>query len=354
VKIEKKRDLTLPTGVLGLALAHDGAKLFAACMDGHVYEVEVATGAASPFSAKHTSFASGCVLLNDGDILISSGYDGALIWHDTQTRNEIRRVAAHPFWSWQLALSSDGSRVASVTGQYLAGSERYEPAPASEPTVKVFDARSGGLLQAFAHRPPVLSVAFSPDSAHLATANMMGEVRVWDLQTGTCAAEFTTADFTSWGIIKSPHYCGGIYALTFAPDGSTLLCCGMGPMNDPMAGNGKMTWQRWAWNVSPAKMTAQIRDGERGAGLMETLAHHPDGNSFLMGGRQAQGTWNAAIFSAADGGLLASLDTKSRVTRALFDVSGSTLFLAAAIGQPKRENDGSWPSYGRVHIVTLT
>jgi len=354
VKIEKKRDLTLPTGVLGLALAHDSAKLFAACMDGHIYEVEVATGAASPFSAKHTSFASGCVLLNDGDTLISSGYDGALIWHDTQTRNEIRRVAAHPFWSWQLALSSDGSRVASVTGQYLAGGERYEPAPASEPTVKVFDARSGDLLHAFAHRPPVLSVAFSPDAAHLATANMMGEVRVWDLQTGTCAAAFTTADFTSWGIIKSPHYCGGIYALTFAPDGSTLLCCGMGPMNDPMAGNGKMTWQRWAWNVSPPKMTAQIRDGERGAGLMETLAHHPDGNSFLMAGRQAQGTWNAAIFSAAEGGLLASLDTKSRVTRALFDVSGSTLFLAAAIGQPKRENDGSWPSYGRVHVVTLT
>src|ERR1041385_8881790 len=47
-----------------------------------------------------------------------------------------------------------------------------------------------------------------------------------------------------------------------------------------------------------------------------TLRFAPDGN-FLMAGRQAQGTWNAALF-AYDGKLLGSLDTKSRVTRAAF------------------------------------
>lgn len=353
MKLEKNRDLTLATAVLGLAVAPNGQRLFAACIDGAVYEIDIASGSTAPFLGKHESFASGCVLLADGETLISSGYDGTLIWHHVSTRSEIRRLKAHAFWSWQLALSPDGSRVASVTGQYLAGGEKYEPAAAPEPTVKVFDARSGDLLHALEHLPPVLSAAFAPDNAHLATANMMGEVRVWDLQTGTCAAQFTTSDFTSWGIIKSPHYCGGIYSLAFAPDGSTLLCCGMGPMTDPMAGNGKMTWQRWAWNVSPPKIVAQIREGERGAGLMEALAHHPDGNSFLMAGRQAQGTWNAAMFSAAEGTLIASLDTKSRVTRAAFAPDGKTLFLAAAIGQPKREPDGSWPSFGRVHVVTL-
>ncbi|HEX5177093.1 MAG TPA: WD40 repeat domain-containing protein [Chthoniobacteraceae bacterium] len=354
MKIEKTRDLTLPTGVLGLALAPGGDKLYAACMDGHVYDVDLATGAAVSFSAKHESFASGCAVLPDGETLISSGYDGALLWHDTRGRHEIRRVAAHNFWSWQLALSPNSSLVASVTGQYLAGGEKYEPAAAPEATVKVFDARSGDLLHSFAHLPPVLSAAFSPDNAHLATANMMGEVCIWDLRTGNRAAQFTTADFTSWGIIKSPHYCGGIYALAFAPDGMSILCCGMGPMKDPMAGNGKMTWQRWAWNEAPPKTIAQISDGDGGAGLMETLAHHPDGQSFLMAGRQAQGRWNAAIFSTSDGALLASLDTKSRVTRAIYEPDGKTLFLAAAVGQPKRESDGSWPPYGRVHIVTLS
>ena len=79
---------------------------------------------------------------------------------------------------------------------------------------------------------------------------MMGEVRVYRVSKGTGVepvARWTTPDFTSWGTTKTHHYCGGIYALAFSPDGSVLLGCGMGPMGDPMAGNGKMTWQRWNW-----------------------------------------------------------------------------------------------------------
>jgi WD40 repeat protein len=353
MKLEKSRDISLPTGVLGLAAVPDGSRLFAACMDGQVFAVETVNGAATAFSGKHASFASGCVLLPDGQTLISGGYDGALIWHDVESRHEVRRVKAHDFWSWQLALSPDGERVASVTGQYLAGGEKYEPASADGPAVKVFDTRTGDLLQAWQHLPPVLSAAFSPDGQYLAAANMMGEVRVWNVVSGDSAARFTASDFTSWGIIKSPHYCGGIYGLAFAPDGASLLCCGMGPMTDPMAGNGKMTWQRWAWSEAPPKMIQQIREGEHGSGLMETLAHLPDGSAFVMAGRQAQGTWNAALFSTADGKLLTSLDTKSRVTRSLVSADGRTLFLAAAVGQ-SRDKEGKWPDYGRIHVIPIT
>ncbi|MES2569489.1 MAG: hypothetical protein V4710_05485 [Verrucomicrobiota bacterium] len=353
MKLDKPRDLHLPTGVLGLAMSADGARLFAACMDGQLFEVDTATGTAIPFSGKHTSYASHCVVLPDGKTVVSGGYDGCLIWHDVETRNEIRRVQAHTFWCWQLALSSDGTRLASATGQYLVGGEKYEPAPAAEPTVRLFDANTGELLRSFEHLPPVLSVAFTPDGSHLAAANMMGEMRVWEIASGKSVAQFTSPDFTSWGIIKSPHYCGGIYALAFSPDGETLLCCGMGPMTDPMAGNGKMTWQRWAWRESTPKILAQIRDGEHGTGLMETLAHLPDGSAFVMAGRQAQGTWNAALFSSTDGKLLASLDTKSRVTRSLVHADGKTLFLAAVVGQSKPGKDGKWPDYGRIHVVPI-
>jgi WD40 repeat protein len=199
-----------------------------------------------------------------------------------------------------------------------------------------------------------LSVAFTPDGKHVAAANMMGEVRVWDIGEGKLTAQFTSSDFTSWGIIKSPHYCGGIYGLAFAPDGASLLCCGMGPMGDPMAGNGKMTWQRWAWHETPPRMLEQIHDGEHGSGLMEALAHSPADKAFLMAGRQAQGTWTAALFSTEDGKLLSSLDTKSRVTRALFSVDGNTLYLSATVGQPARDKEGKWPSYGRIHVVPVT
>lgn len=354
MKLEKPRNIVLPTAVHGLALAPDQQHLYASCLDGLVYQVDIASGEKVPFEGKHSSFASGCVILPDGKTLITSGYDGWLVWHDVETKKPFRRLKAHDFWSWQLALSPDGSLVASVTGQYLVGGEKYEPAAASEPTVRIYDTQTGDLVREFQHGPPVLSVAFSPDSKYVAVGNMMGEVVIWKVASGISVSQFKSPDFTSWGIIKSPHYIGGIYGLAFAPDGGSLLCCGMGPMGDPMAGNGKMTWQRWAWRDMPPKMMEQIRDGEHGSGLMETITHAPDGSYFLMAGRQAQGTWTTAAFSTTDGKLLASLDTSSRVTRSVFSADGKTAYLGGATGQPARDKEGKWPEYGRIHVVVVT
>jgi WD40 repeat protein len=349
MKLTLAYDHRLDTGILGLAAEPKADRVFAACADGAIYEMDVASGRAKPFDARHTSYASGCVLLPDGRTLISGGYDGALVWHDIERRRSFRRLLAHQFWSWQLALSPDGTQLATVTGQYLPGGWKYEPAAASEPCVKIFDTRTGNLIAARTHTPPVLSCAFSPDGKQLAAANMMGEVRVWDFgsESDAPASQWTSPSFTSWGSIKTHHYCGGIYALAFSPDSQALVGCGMGPMTDPMAGNGKMTWQRWAWRNG--EKLDEIKDGQHGSGLMEALAWHPGGEHFVMAGKQAQGTWNAAIFSATDGTLLHSIDTKKRITQARFTADGDWLILAGANGQPSRKN-GTWPPWGRLQV----
>lgn len=353
MKLTLAHNHTLATGALGLAISPDGSRAFAACADGAVCAVDVATGKAEAFEGRHQSYASGCVLLPDGRTLISGGYDGMLLWHDVETRRCWRRVQAHRFWSWQLALSPDGTRVATSTGQYLPGGWKYEPAAEEEPSVKVFDTATGDLLAAFSHTPPVMSCAFSPDGHHLAAGNMMGEVRVWDMHPSgrdKPVAQWTSPDFTSWGSIKTHHYCGGIYGLAFAPDGESLLCCGMGPMTDPMAGNGKMTWQRWNWRKG--EKLSQIKDGQHGSGLMESVSWQPDGSHFLMAGRQAQGTWNAAIFSAADGSLVHSIDTKKRITHARFTGDGKSVVVAGATGQPQRKQ-GAWQPWGKLQVYKV-
>jgi WD40 repeat protein len=350
MKLTEVHHHNLPTGALGLALAPDGSRAFVTCADGALYEVELASGRVESFEERHPSFASGCVLLPDGRTVITGGYDGMLLWHDVSTRRCWRRVQAHRFWNWQLALSPDGTRVATTTGQYLPGGWKYEPAPGTEPSVKIFDTTTGDRVAEFNHVPPVLSCAFSPDGAQLAAANMMGEVRVWSVVDGKLVAQWTSPDFTSWGTTKSHHYCGGIFGLAFSPDGVSLLGCGMGPMTDPMAGNGKMTWQRWAW--AKGERIDQIKEGQQGAGLMETVSWLPDGTHFVMAGRQAQGTWNAAIFSAADGTLSYLLDTKKRITHARFTADGKTLVFAGTLGQPQRKN-GSWPAWGKVQVYRV-
>ena len=352
MKFEKQQEITLPTGVLGLAAAPDGSRIHAACVDGFIHTA-TPDGRVQRLAEGHDSYASGCVLLPDGRTLISGGYDGCLLWHDVDSGRCFRRVRVHDFWSWQLALSPDGSQVASVTGQYLAGSGNYEPAPESEPSIVVLDTRTGDVRHRFSHLPPVLSVAFSRDGRHLAAGNLMGDVRIHDLSDpARPPVAFRSDAFTSWGSIKSHHYCGGIYGLAFSPDDTALVCCGMGPMTDPMAGNGRMTWQRWAWRETPPREIDRIREGEHGSGLMETLAWHPDGKRFIMAGRQAQGTWNVALFNAEGGTLAASLDTKNRVTRASFLADGS-LWLAACNGQPGPKADGHWPAWGRLQRWSL-
>ncbi|WP_395747031.1 WD40 repeat domain-containing protein [Prosthecobacter sp.] len=357
MKLTRTKQYELPFGVMGLAATPDGSQVYAACMDGSVHAVEMATGKTEVFEKKHDAYGSGCVLLPDGRTLISAGYDGVLLWHDVATRKCVREVKAHAFWSWQMALSPDGKRVASVTGQYLPGGWKYEPAAETEPSVKVYDTATGALVASYGHTPPVLSCAFSPDSRHLAAANMMGEVRVWDTQaaqgaeSGKPVAQWTSPDFTSWGTTKSHHFSGGIYSLAFSPDGNVLVGCGMGPMGDPMAGNGKMTWQRWDWRAG--KKLDQIKDGQHGSGLMETLAWHPEGKHFLMGGRQAQGTWNVAVFSAADGSLVTSLDSKSRLTRARFTADGKGLVASVIVGPGKVKAGQPWAAMGRVQMYSV-
>jgi len=351
VKLVAAKALKLPTAVLALDAHPDGKTLFAACFDGGVYQVTTETGALR-LLGKHESYASGVRYLPKSGQLVSAGYDGALRWFSPTDGKPIRTVKAHQFWSWKMRISPDEQLIGTVTGQYLAGGYKYEPAAEREPSVKVYEAATGNQRWAFSHVPPVLSVAFSPDSRYLAAANMMGEVRVWDLQTGKQAATWTTPDFTCWGIIKSHHYVGGIFDMEFSPDGNDLFVCGMGPMVDPMAGNGKQTWQRFAWKESPPRKVSQIQESDAGHGLMEAVRFHPDHKVFVMTGRLAQGKWNTALFDFASGRLLHATDTKMRTTDSVWLNQGKQLALSGATSQ-ERKKDGRCPDFGHIKLFDL-
>ena len=350
LSVKSVQEIKLPTGVLALDVSSDARNAFASCMDGGVYAVDLGSGKNGKLG-EHGSYASGAALVANSSLLISAGYDGVLQWHDTQERKTVRKVSAHNFWSWQAAVSADGQFIASVTGQYLCGGYKYEPLPEREPSVRVYEAGSGKLMHSFTHVPPVQAVAFSRDGKLLAAGNLMGEVRVWDLTNGRQVTSFTTPSFTGWGIIKGHYYTGGIYALHFAANDEELYLAGMGSTTDPAAGNGKQLWQRFQWREG--RKLSETADGDSGRGLMETLAFHPSGNYFAMGGRLENGKWSLAFFDTKTGALLHALDTKSRVTKAVFSADGLKLFTGEALGQGKPK-DGKIPDFGRITIYNVT
>ncbi|MEJ6579063.1 MAG: hypothetical protein QNL33_05950 [Akkermansiaceae bacterium] len=354
--LKKGKEITLPSHVLDLTLGPD-EKLYAACLDGGIYEVSTGLnllGDAYQEIARHDNYASGLNWSASQNTLVSASYDGDLKWIDPKSeseKKETRSLKAHNFWSWQSRLSPDGTLVATTTGQYLCGGYKYEPAPETEPSVKVFDVATGELRHAFPHTPPVQSVAFSNNGKLLAAGNLMGEVILWDLsQGGQEIARLKTPDFTGWGIIKGHYYTGGVFALLFAPDDQSLYLAGMGSTTDPAAGNGKQLWQKFTWHDGPKKESAATAS-EIGEGLMETLAFHPSGKFFLMAGRIFKGDWNAALFDHQSGSRLHHENVGFRISASTFTPDGKTLYLAGGANQDNPAQEKKW---GRIVIYEVT
>ena len=322
----------LPSGVLGAALSVDQNQLFAGCIDG-VYRLDWNSGEHKKLY-QHRSYASGVVVVDEKTI-VSAGYDGRLHWYDVHADSLSREVDAHSFWSWDLSKSNDGTVVASSSGQYLAGGYRYEPQTSSEPAVRIYDGRQGTLISEFEFGPPVQAVAVSRSGKYVAAGNLMGDVGVWEVG-GQRLASWNTPDFTAFGVIKSHCQIGGIFALTFSPDEQDVLVAGMGPMHDPMAGNGKQRWQRFRWQGEQPEKIAAAKDDQMGEGLMETIAFRPQGDLFVMAGRLRGGAFNAGIFSTETGDLVHSLKTDKRITKAFFSDDGQKLYLCGAVTQSQK------------------
>jgi WD40 repeat protein len=348
---QRTKNLTLPTAALAAAWISD-QELVVGCLDG-IYRVPLDEGSPRRVGT-HASYVSSVAAIPGRGQYLSAGYDGSLQWFDLADDTLLRTLAVHDFWSWDMAVSPDESLVASVTGQYLAGGYRYEPAAETEPSVRILAADSGELLQSLPHVPSVQAVAFSHDSRFVAAGNLMGEIRIWDARTGEQQASWTTPDFTSWGIIKSHCYLGGVFAMRFTPDDTALLMCGMGPMHDPMAGNGRQLWQKWDWKSATPMKLDETHDGESGEGLMEALAVHPSGEFFAMGGRLRGGNLNVGLYRLNDGGKLGSLKSGYRVTEILFSGDGSRMILAGGQGQPGKGEDGRIADFGRVEVYDIS
>ncbi|MFZ4467986.1 MAG: WD40 repeat domain-containing protein [Pirellula sp.] len=341
-------DLKLPTAILGACLLQDHNQMVAACMDG-IYRVDL-SGKSHQRIAEHDSYVSSAVFLPAARMFVTGGYDGKLKWFSAQDNALIREQKVHSFWSWDLAASANGRWLASVTGQYLAGDYRYAPAKETEPSVRILDASDGRVAYSLPHTPSVQSVVFSHDSQWVAAGNLMGQVRVWEVASGVEVGGFESKDFTSWGIIKSHCYLGGIFAMEFTPDNQELIVCGMGDMRDPMAGNGKQLWQRWNWKES--KLVSQTLDKQSGEGLMEALCVHPANDSFVMGGRLRGGDWNGALFDLASGERLGTIKSGYRITEFLFNERGE-LIVVGGQGQPGKNDQGKFSDFGRIEVYEI-
>ena len=166
--------------IQALAVAPDGSWLASASND-EVRVWELATGVRNTLTGHHTGRVNTLVLAPDGSWLASASNDEVRVWElATGVRNTL---TGHTHRVEALAVAPDGSWLASADSDY--GGE-----------IRVWDLATGTAHPTLTgHTNRVWALAVAPDGSWLASADYSGEIRIWDLATGT--ARHTLTGLTS-------------------------------------------------------------------------------------------------------------------------------------------------------------
>jgi WD40 repeat protein/serine/threonine protein kinase len=135
----------------------------------------------------------------DGERLLSSGGGRAIVW-DARTGARLLEIE-HGLRVLRAAWAGDGSRIVTAS---------------LDKTVKLWDARTGALLQTLAgHEKPVTSAELDPDGRRVVSTSLDGTVRLWDAATG---APLRTLTEHTMQILSGRHGVNGALLITASAD----------------------------------------------------------------------------------------------------------------------------------------
>jgi WD40 repeat protein len=273
------KDFSRPVITFAIARADGSDTAYLGCSDFKVYAADFA---ATKFEPKelysHESYVTGVALA--GTTLVSGGYDGKLTWFDTEEGKTIRTHQAHAKWIRKVIASPDAKLFASV---------------ADDMVCRVWDAKTGKIvheLKGHKEKTPndfnsmLYAVAFSADSALIATGDKVGHIAVWDAKSGKELSTCEAPVMYTWDKVQRLHSIGGIRSLAFSPDGKALAVGGMGKVGNIDHLEGKARVEVFDWKAS--KQTAEF-PGDKFAGLVNRLAWAPDGSWLVGAGGAGEG-----------------------------------------------------------------
>jgi WD40 repeat protein len=189
--------------VWGVAFSPDGSRLAAACAFATVQVWHAATG--RQLHTLEVGGARSVAFSPNGALLAAGSHRYVQLW-DAATGRELRRFQGltdvfpgHAGWIRSVAFSPNSAQLAS------AGDDK---------TVKLWDVATHRELRTLkGHTKAVWGLAFSPDGSRLASSSQDGTVKLWDTATG---AELYT--------LKGQTTVGG--SVAFSADGTRLAAAG--------------------------------------------------------------------------------------------------------------------------------
>jgi WD40 repeat protein len=273
------REISRPEILFSVACLPNSDHLVAASSAGKVFELSTAASGPAPRElANHGRYVTSVRLVDEGEIAVSGGYDGRLIWWDLAERRVVRTAQAHSRWIRQLAVSPDGETLASV---------------ADDMVCRLWDASTGNLireLRGHGERTPqhfvsmLYACAFSADGQYLATGDRVGHVVVWHVATGAQLAAIETPILYTWDGVQRIRSIGGVRALAFSPKGTHLAIGGVGRIDNVDALQG------------PSRV--EVFDWQHGERVLEFTGANGIINKLIY---QPQGQWLCALGGGSNG-----------------------------------------------------
>ncbi|MFO0947033.1 MAG: WD40 repeat domain-containing protein [Planctomycetota bacterium] len=250
-----------------------GKFLFTGAQDYLIQRWDLASGKPVPLEG-HGSWVRAFAFSKAGDVLISGGMDGHLLfWRFSEEQPKpMKDLAAHEGWIRSLAVSPDGQWLAS------AGNDAI---------VRVWSVAEGTKVSELkGHQRHVYSVGFHPEGKHLVSADLMGVVKVWELESGKPVRDLDAAVLHKYdGGFHADI--GGIKGMSFSPDGGLLACAGITEVSNAFAGLGKPIVVTFDWTEGKQKEILKPRDDFTGTAWRPL--HHPAGFWFAVGGGHGGG-----------------------------------------------------------------
>jgi WD40 repeat protein len=208
----------------------------------------------------HESWVRGFVFPSAGDLFVSSGYDGELIWwtRNTSPPRVVSRVHAHRGWIRCIALSPDGRWLAS------GGNDRV---------VKIWSVSDRKLVgEMTGHQYDVCSLAFHPDGDELVSSDMQCVVKTWKTGTWQPVREL---DASSMFFVNKHNRgpSGGLRSLVFSSDGTELIGSGVVGGGDPLGQAVNPGAIVFDWNSGEKLRLLKARGNE--LGVAWGLVYHP-------------------------------------------------------------------------------
>ncbi len=245
-----------------------GTFLFAGSYDANVYRWDLATLTKTALPG-HQGWIQGLVFHPDGKRMFTGDSWGGLrawTYADESPQPLWTRANAHARWMRALAISSDGSLVATC------GADRM---------VRLWSSADGALKW----ESPLLendpqSLCFHPTEDVLIVGDLKGVITQWDLITHAPTRRLDAKILYLRPTVNgSPdiNEVGGVRCMAFDPAGQTLACCGSEPTSSGFF-TGKPTVVLFDWKTAQRSGVLQWDHVDPSEGITLDVAWHPDGS----------------------------------------------------------------------------